>query len=76
MESNVVTTYSQGLLECTGVPHSQENAPPEDPTVGLCLGSWGGARGVDIFLWTRYPCGENKVVPGGNHAVEKHHVYY
>ena len=26
---------------CTGVPHLQENAPPLDPTVGLCLGSWG-----------------------------------
>ena len=23
----------------TGVPHLQENAPPWDPTVGLCLGS-------------------------------------
>ena len=23
----------------TGVPHLQENAPPQDPTVGLCLGS-------------------------------------
>ena len=23
----------------TGVPHLQENVPPQDPTVGLCLGS-------------------------------------
>ena len=23
----------------TGVPHLQETAPPQDPTVGLCLGS-------------------------------------
>ena len=22
-------------------PHSQENAPPQDPTVGLCLGFYG-----------------------------------
>ena len=28
----------------TGVPHSQENAPPEDPTVGPCLGSYRGPR--------------------------------
>jgi len=23
----------------TGVPHLQENTPPQDPTAGLCLGS-------------------------------------
>ena len=40
----------------TGVPHLQENAPPLDPTVGLCLGSCRGPRGVGVFLWARYPC--------------------
>ena len=29
---------------------------PQDPTVGLCLGSQGGPRGVGVFLWGRYPC--------------------
>ena len=28
----------------------------EDPTVGLCLGSWGGPRGLGAFLWARYSC--------------------
>ena len=27
------------LCVCTGVPHLQENAPLQDPTVSLCLGS-------------------------------------
>ena len=27
---------------CTGVPRLYENAPPLDPTVGLCVGSYGG----------------------------------
>ena len=31
--------------ELQGVPRSQENAPSQDPTVGLCLGSWRGYRG-------------------------------
>ena len=39
-----------------GVPHLKENAPPQDPTAGLCLGSSGGSRGVGIFIWARYPC--------------------
>ena len=33
-----------------GVPRSQENAPPCDLTVGLCLGLYGGPRGVGCFL--------------------------
>ena len=27
-----------------------------DPTVGPCLGSYGGAGGGRGFLWARYPC--------------------
>ena len=34
----------------TGVPHLKEHAPPQDPTVGLCMGSWWGHRGVGVFL--------------------------
>ena len=34
----------------------QENEPPKDPTVGLCLGSYGGLREVGDFVWARYPC--------------------
>ena len=26
------------------------------PAVGLCPGSWGGPRGVGVFLCARYPC--------------------
>ena len=47
----------------TGVPHLQENAPPWDPTVGLCLGSWGGPRGVGGFLCAKYPCRELGIYP-------------
>jgi len=28
-----------------GVPRSKETAPPQDPTVGLCLGPHGSPRG-------------------------------
>ena len=34
----------------TGVPRSQENASPQDPTVGLCLGPYGGPRGGGVFF--------------------------
>ena len=33
----------------TRVPHLQENAPYQDPSVGLCLGSQGIPRGVGVF---------------------------
>ena len=45
-------------LGCIWVPHLQENATPLDPTVGLCLGSQGGPRGVSVFLSASYPCRE------------------
>ena len=35
---------------CTGVPRVYPTATPYDPTVRLCLGSYGGARGDDGFL--------------------------
>jgi len=37
-------------LRFTGVPRSKETAPPQDPTVGLCLGTYGGPRGGGAFL--------------------------
>ena len=33
----------------TGAPRLKENAPPQDPTVGLCLGPCGGPRGVSAL---------------------------
>ena len=36
--------------EYTGVPHLYENAPPYDPTAGLCLGAYGDPRGVGVFF--------------------------
>ena len=53
--------YSFGLagwkadFRVTGVPHVQENAPPQDPTVGLCLGSLGGSQGGGRFLMGEVP---------------------
>ena len=32
----------------TGVPRSQENAPPQVPTAGLCVGPYGGPRGKAV----------------------------
>ena len=40
----------------TGVPHLQENASPWDPTVGLCLETYGDPRGAGVFLSSRYSC--------------------
>ena len=47
-----------------GVPRLQENAPPSDPTVGLCLGSLGGLSGVGVFLWARYPFTQSTLCRG------------
>jgi len=39
-------------LEATGVPRSAETAPPQDPTVGLCLGLYGGPSSLEqIDKW-------------------------
>ena len=54
--------YFKGRFAChrtvvnlrAGVPHLQEKHP-QDPTVSLCLGSWGGCMGVGALLWARYP---------------------
>ena len=34
----------------------KKNATPQDPTVGMCLGSHEGPRGVGVFLSARFPC--------------------
>ena len=33
------------MVFATGVPRSSESASLEDPTVGICLGPYGGPRG-------------------------------
>ena len=33
----------------TGLPHSQETSPPKDPTVALCLGTYGDPMGMGVF---------------------------
>jgi hypothetical protein len=48
-----VCRASRECIQLTGVPHSQENAPPWDPTVGLCLGSYRGFIGRWAFSWGR-----------------------
>ena len=40
----------------TGVPRSWETPSPQDPTIGLCLGPYGGPKGGGCFSWARYPC--------------------
>ena len=37
----------------TGVPCSYETAPPYDPTVGICLGPYGGLRGGGAVSYER-----------------------
>ena len=52
--STSVGSPAAGLLfgfegvESTGVPRSQEPPPPQDPTVALCLGTYGDPRGVGV----------------------------
>jgi len=53
--STSVLPPTPSTLYPTGVPHLQENAPPRDPTVGLCLGSWGGPRGWAFCYWRGTP---------------------
>ena len=45
--------FRHGLTE---VPRSSETTPSWDPTVGLCLGPYGGPRQGGYFLGARYPC--------------------
>ena len=42
-----------GLTPDTGVPLACENAPSYDPTVGLCIGPYGGHRGGGAFSYER-----------------------
>ena len=41
----------------TGVPRSQETAPPQDPRVGLCLGPYGGPKEVGVSYKRGTPVG-------------------
>ena len=58
---STLNDYSQPRLVCLpapdtikcgdiGVPRSKETAPPEDPTLGLCLGPYSGPMGWELFL--------------------------
>jgi hypothetical protein len=51
-DTAAVCAHPQRLLRgrATGVPRSYETATPQDPTVGLCLGPYGGPRGADVLL--------------------------
>ena len=47
------------VADATGVPRSQETAPPWDPQVGLCLGPYGGPLGSGgHFLMSEEPLHE------------------
>ena len=39
----------------TGVPHSYKNASPQDPTVALCIGAYGGPWGGGGVLMSEAP---------------------
>ena len=52
------------------VPRASETTPPKDPTVGLCLGSYGGPGEVDDFLCARYPCTRMLDITGTDRAVK------
>jgi len=58
-----VPAFRSGI---TGVPRLQETASPWDPTVGPCLGPYGGPGGVGVFL-----CHSGFRRPGGPGAREK-----
>ena len=51
----MVTTQGSGNAGSTGVPRSEEAAPTQDPSVGLCLGPCGGPRevGCEVPLFTQ-----------------------
>ena len=38
------------FLSGAGVPRSLKTTPPQDPTVGSCLGPYGGPRGEGGFV--------------------------
>jgi len=46
------------LAQDTGAPRSYETATPYDPTVGLCLGPYGGLWGGGCFPRRRAPQGQ------------------
>ena len=62
-KSHVPALHSRGV--CTGVPRSSETAPPQDPTVGQCLGPYDGPGGVALFL--------DNELGGKEGSVEKSH---
>ena len=48
--SGLINVSLRSSFVCTWVPRLSETAIPQDPTVGLCLGSYSGPRGSGGFL--------------------------
>ena len=60
------------LGHSTGVPHLQENAPLEDPSVGLCLEGPSGVPGGQAFSYERgTPVQQRKALGGGHTSKER-----
>ena len=53
MQRDRASLFRQPSAGGTGLPHLQENAPHWDPTVGLCLGSYGGPMGGGAVSYER-----------------------
>ena len=51
-----VSCFCENAMPPPRVTSPVRKHSPWEPTVGLCLGSKGGPRGVGVFLWARYPC--------------------
>ena len=47
---SLIGTLGRLTDQSTGVPRSSETAPPCEPTVGPYPGSYGGPRGMGVFL--------------------------
>ena len=70
--TSAIHPVEQGLLdrECRGTS-LKTNAPPSDPTVGLCLGSLGGPRGVGVSYEQGTPVNDSHFVVAPNPEVTR-----
>jgi hypothetical protein len=60
---NALSTFQAvafSLGSGTGVPRSQKNVPPQDPTVALRLGPYGGPKGWAVSHERGTPVGVHK----------------
>ena len=44
----IAPSHGRAVGNATGIPDSKETASSQDPTVDLCLGPYGGPRGVEV----------------------------